>query len=112
MVVLTVMMVLMGGVDLNPAGGPVLLTLLGEASVQTVGAFIEPFAPSESYLMKKINCQMPFSGLRMPRTGGLMSIEDQGKIYDWIQQGALGEFSPGLWYREIITRQNFEGLRQ
>lgn len=100
-----------GVLDLNPAGGPVLLTLLGEASLQTGGVFVEPFSPDMSYLMEKVNCNTPFAGLRMPRNDAAMSIDDQGKIYDWIQQGALGEFPPGIWYREIIKRNGFEGMR-
>ncbi|WP_395375130.1 hypothetical protein [Marinicella sp. W31] len=100
-----------GGLDLNVGGGPILLPLLGDASQQTGAPFVEPFDPDMSYLWEKINCDMPFSGARMPRTGGVVSTEDQGKIYDWIQQGALGEFPPGLWYREIIYRNSFEGNR-
>ena len=101
-----------GGLDLNVSGGPILLPLLGDASQQTGQAYVEPFDPDMSYLWEKINCDTPFSGMRMPRTGGLLSIDDQGKIYDWIQQGALGEFPPGLWYREIISRNGFESNRQ
>lgn len=100
-----------GVLNLSTNNGPPLLTLLGSASQQTGGVFIEPEFPELSYLFQKVNCQMPFDGVRMPATGAIMTLEDQGKIYDWIYQGALGEFPPGLWYRDLIFRNNLESLR-
>ncbi len=100
-----------GGLNLTTNAGPPLLPLLGAVSFETGGPFVEPGQPELSYLLQKVNCNMPFSGIRMPATGGTLSLADQGKIYDWIYQGALGEFPPGLWFRDLIYRNNLESLR-
>ncbi len=100
-----------GVLNLSTNNGPPLLGLLGSASQQTGSPFVEPEFPELSYLMQKINCQTPLFGVRMPATGATMTLEDQGIIYDWIYQGALGEFPPGLWYRDLIFRNNLESTR-
>jgi len=101
-----------GGLNLSTNAGPPLLPLLGAVSFQTGTAFVEPEFPELSYLLEKVNCQTPFSGVRMPATGAIMSLADQGLIYDWIYEGALGEFPPGLWYRDLIFRNNLESIRE
>ena len=99
-----------GGLNLSTNSGPPLLNLLGYSSIENNRPMIEPHSPFESYLLEKVNCSSPQNGIRMP-FGGVMLLEDQAVIYDWIYQGALGEFPPGLWFRDIIFRNNLDGNR-
>jgi len=101
-----------GNFNLSTNNGSPLLQLLGTPSQQTGLSLIEPEFPELSYLFQKINCQNPSFGVRMPFSGGVLSLEEQGKIYDWIYAGALGEFPPGLWFRELIYRDGAESIRQ
>ena len=100
-----------GGLNLSANNGSALLALLGYASEVNGQNLIEPHDPGSSYLFEKINCDTPANGSRMPPSGEALSLEDQAIIYDWIYQGALGEFPPGLWFRDIINRSSFEGSR-
>ena len=100
-----------GGLNLSLNNGPPLLSLLSYSSDANGRTLIDPFYPEGSYLFSKINCDEPQNGLRMPFGGSTLSLEDQALIFDWISQGAYGEFPTGLWYREIIHRNNFEGTR-
>ncbi len=100
-----------GGLNLSTNSGPPILNLLGYQSNVNNRQLIEPFEPSLSYLLEKVNCDSPQDGNRMPFGGSSLTTADQAIIFDWIYQGALGEFPPGLWYREIIHRDNFDASR-
>ena len=100
-----------GGLNLSSNNGSPLILLLGYTSKFNDQNLIEPHSPFSSYLFEKINCDSPESGSRMPQSGGSLTLDDQAIIYDWINQGALGEFPPGLWFRDIIYRTSFEGIR-
>lgn len=90
------------------------LTDIGiDAIYKLVPAYVTPGDPASSRLFDKLNCQLPGSGgLRMPFFQNPLSIEEQGLVYDWIQQGAKGEpETEAPLAREGIFRDSLESLR-
>lgn len=72
-----------------------------------------PGKPLESPLFDKINCDQPaYGGERMPFFQNPLTIEEQGLIYDWIAQGALGvvDGEPTIPI-DFIFRDGVESLR-
>ncbi|TCO41769.1 hypothetical protein [Dokdonella fugitiva] len=53
--------------------------------------YVVPGRPEESLLFRKVNCDTPGIGARMPldNYGGGLQPEQQALIYDWIANGAL-----------------------
>ena len=66
--------------------------LVGVPSAQDPGLLrVVPGRPQESLLFRKVNCDDPGTGARMPldNYGGGLLPEQQALIYDWIANGAL-----------------------
>lgn len=61
--------------------------------------YVVPGRPEQSLLFRKINCDTPGLGARMPLGGfgGGLSVDQQALIYDWIAAGALPGTSEGLF---------------
>lgn len=85
-----------------------------DAIYKLVPAYVTPGDPAASRLFDKLNCQLPGSGgLRMPFFQNPLSIEDQGLVYDWIQQGAKGEpENEAPIARATVFRDSLESIRQ
>ena len=66
--------------------------------------YVVPGRPEESLLFRKVNCDEPGAGARMPlyNYGGGLLPEQQALIYDWIANGAL----PGT--SSTVFRDGFE----
>lgn len=75
--------------------------------------YVVPGRPQASILFDKINCDDPgWGGLRMPFLEKPLTLEQQGLIYDWIAQGALGEPEAGTPIaRDFVFRDGIESLR-
>lgn len=80
------------------SGNPALLRVL-------------PGQPRSSLLLQKVNCGRPDVGGQMP-PGGHLPTALQELIYDWIEQGALGENPEDRIAREFIFRDSMESLRR
>ncbi|MBD8527914.1 hypothetical protein [Pseudomarimonas arenosa] len=98
-----------GGFDISDDGS--------DAIYKIVPTYVEPGRPELSYLFQKVNCDTPDAGTRMPASqpgtaGTPLTIEQQGIIYDWIAQGALGDLEgePPI-ARDFIFRDGGESLR-
>jgi hypothetical protein len=66
--------------------------LVGVPSAQDPGIlYVVPGRPQESLLFRKVNCDEPGTGARMPldNYGGGLLPEQQALLYDWIANGAL-----------------------
>lgn len=61
--------------------------------------YVVPGRPEQSLLFRKINCDTPGLGTRMPldNYGGGLPVELQALVYDWIAAGALPGTSEGLF---------------
>lgn len=84
-----------------------------DAIYKLIPGYVEPGAPERSLLFQKINCdQPPAGGLRMPFLQAALTPDQQGLIYDWIRQGALGEpeDEPPI-PRVFVFRDGVESLR-
>ena len=84
-----------------------------DAIYKLIPSYVVPGTPNESILFDKINCQVPgYGGERMPRLQAPLTLDEQGLIYDWINQGALGEpeGEPPI-PRDFIFRDGNESLR-
>lgn len=73
---------------------------------------VAPGNPRASLFFQKVNCSLPDVGGPMPPPNGHLSFELQGLIYDWIEQGALGEGPEDPIAREFIFRDSLESLRR
>jgi hypothetical protein len=93
-----------GGLDLSD-GGP-----QGDAIYEIVGPYARPGAARLSELFVKVNCGIPDSGSRMPLAGLPLDADEQGLIFDWIAQGALGEPDDPI-FRDYIFSDSAESLR-
>ncbi len=79
--------------------------LVGVASPVTPAMlYVVPGRPEESLLFRKVNCDVPGVGARMPLGGygGGLSPEQQALIYDWIANGA----QPGT--SDTLFRNGFD----
>ncbi len=86
--------------------------LVGQPSSQLlIVNRVEPGMPQNSLLWQKVACGLPDVGTSMPPSGSV-SIEIQGLIYDWIEQGAYGEGSEDPIPRDFMFRDSLESLRR
>jgi len=79
-----------GGLDLS--AGASWGHLVGVPSGEDASIlYVVPGRPEESLLFRKVNCDTPGVGARMPldNYGGGLLPEQQALIYDWIANGAL-----------------------
>ena len=84
-----------------------------DAIYKIVNLVVIPGKPYDSALFDKVNCDDPgWGGLRMPFLQNPLTLEQQGLIYDWIAQGALGDV-PGEApiERAFVFRDGAESLR-
>lgn len=93
----------LGGLRLDP--GKSLADLVNVPSSQDAQLIrVVPFSAAQSLLFHKVNCEEPEIGARMPQGRSPISLQDQARIYDWIQQGALA--SPAV--PDLISKAEFE----
>ena len=83
-----------------------------DAIFKIVNTYAQPGNPAASRLFVKINCSSPDGGQQMPLGDPPLSFMEQALIFDWIDQGALGENPPGAIDRDFIVRDSFESLRR
>jgi hypothetical protein len=50
---------------------------------------VVPFSADSSLLFRKVNCNSPDVGSRMPQGRPSLSLDEQRLIRDWINQGAV-----------------------
>jgi hypothetical protein len=81
-----------------------------DALYKLIDSYVRPGRPLQSRLFDKINCDQPVSGSRMPLAGDRLSADEQGRVYDWIEQGALGEPGPAI-ERDFLFRDGIESQR-
>jgi hypothetical protein len=95
-----------GNLDLTDLGIDAIYKLIP-------AGYIIPGRPFESPLFDKVNCATPgYGGQRMPFQQNPLSIDQQGLIYDWIAQGALGDVKGEQEIpRDFVFRDGLEGLR-
>ena len=95
-----------GNLDLTDLGIDAIYKLLP-------AGYVIAGRPLASPLFDKVNCNQPgFGGLRMPFLQNPLSIQQQGLIFDWIAQGALGDMkSEQAIPRNFVYRDGLEGLR-
>jgi len=77
-----------GGLSLAPENAFAALVNVDSAQDPTIKRVI-PFSSNGSLLFRKVNCNEPGVGLRMPRGRAPLSLDEQRLIRDWIDQGAL-----------------------
>lgn len=85
-----------------------------DAIYKLVPTYAVPGDPDASILFDKINCFAPgHGGARMPFGQIPLSIVEQGLIYDWIEQGALGDIEGEAPIpRDFVFRDGLESLRR
>jgi hypothetical protein len=85
-----------------------------DAIYKLVPVYAVPGEPDQSILFDKINCFQPgYGGARMPFGQTPLGIAEQGLIYDWIEQGALGEDDDEAPIpRDFVFRDSLESLRR
>jgi len=95
-----------GNLDLTDLGIDAIYKLLP-------AGYVVPGRPFASPLFDKVNCAQPgFGGQRMPFAQNPLSLGEQGLIFDWIAQGALGDVKGEQSIpRDFIFRDGHEGLR-
>lgn len=81
-----------------------------DAIYKLIDIYVRPGLPLQSRLLDKINCANPDNGSRMPLAGQPLSAAEQGLIYDWIKQGALGEPGPPI-DRDFLFADGAESQR-
>lgn len=107
-----------GGVCLgcHTGGPPDYLDLTDngiDAIYKLIPVYVAPGRPLASVLFDQVNCDDPGSGpWRMPLMQAPLSATQQGLIYDWIAQGALGDVEgEPVIPRDPIFRDGAESLR-
>ena len=99
----------------SASGGLNMTDVPVDAIYQMVNFVVLPGDVPNSILFDKVNCQFPgFGGLRMPAPEGNtpLTFAQQALIYDWIEQGALGEDVKDLpIFRDFIFRDGDESQR-
>lgn len=95
----------------SPAGGLDLSDDGVDAIYKIVNVQVEPGDPLGSVLFVKINCAVPDFGSRMPLAGVPLTFAEQGLIFDWIAQGALGEDPEDPIFRDYLFGDGAESLR-
>lgn len=76
------------GLSLAPENAFAALVNVDSSQDPTIKRVV-PFSSSASLLFRKVNCNDPGVGLRMPRGRPALSLDEQRLIRDWIDQGAL-----------------------
>ena len=98
----------------SPAGGLDLTDTNIDAIYKIVGNTVIAGNPVGSVLFNKVNCTEPDSGSQMPLSGALLSTTERELLYDWIEQGALGEdpkSSDSAIFRDYMFRDGAESIR-
>jgi hypothetical protein len=85
--------------------------LVGQQSTQGNVMRVLPGNAAASLLYQKIGCSAPAVGQPMPPPGGHLPEDIQGLIYDWIEQGALGEPIEDPIPRAFVFKDSLETLR-
>lgn len=94
------------------SGGLDLSDEFVDAIYKIVNNVVIPGDPIGSRLFDKVNCAIPHAGgSRMPLAGDPLTLEQQELIFDWIDQGALGENPEKPISRDFISRIGNESLR-
>ena len=85
-----------------------------DAIYKLVPSYAVPGEPDQSILFDKINCFMPgHGGQRMPFGQAPLTVAQQGLIFDWIEQGALGDVEGEAPIpRDFLFRDGLESLRR
>ena len=85
-----------------------------DAIYKLVPGYAVPGFPGQSILFDKVNCFMPgHGGSRMPFGQAPLSVAQPGLIYDWIEQGALGDVeNEAPIPRTHLFRDGIESLRR
>lgn len=101
------------GARFNVVSGEPGLTLISLLDAST--DVVEALRPRRSALFQRLNCADPGDpGWRMPRcfdaTCNYWSAADQALVYDWIAQGARGDFK-GSPQSDVIYVSGFDTVR-
>lgn len=95
----------------SPQGGLNLSDTPIDAIYTMVGFVVIPGEVDQSILFDKVNCEEPANGgLRMPRGQTPLTLQQQALIYDWIDQGALGEPKDPI-FRDPVFKDGSESVR-
>lgn len=95
----------------SPMGGLNLSDDPIDAIYTMVGFVVIPGRVDQSILFDKVNCEFPaIGGLRMPRDQSPLTLDQQALIYDWIEQGALGEPKDPI-FRDPVFKDGSESIR-
>jgi hypothetical protein len=76
------------GLSLAPENSFAALVNVDSAQDPTIKR-VAPFSSDTSLLFRKVNCNDPGVGMRMPRGRPALSLDEQRLIRDWIDQGAV-----------------------
>ncbi len=85
--------------------------LVGQQSTQGDAMRVVPGNAAASLLYQKIGCSAPAVGQPMPPPDGRLPEDVQGMVYDWIEQGALGEPGEDPIPRAFVFKDSLESLR-
>jgi len=77
-----------GGLNLDPLETSPWVNIVNVPSGESPYNYVTPGKPELSYLFRKINCDSPDAGTRMPQGFAALSVDQQATIYDWIAAGA------------------------
>jgi len=78
-----------GGLDLDPLETSPWVNIVNVPTGESTGLnYVTPGKPELSYLFRKINCDTPDVGTRMPQGFTPLTVDQQATIYDWIAAGA------------------------
>lgn len=95
----------------QPSGGLNLSDDPIDAIYTMVGFVVIPGDVGQSILFDKVNCEFPgVGGGRMPQGQTPLTTAQQALIYDWIEQGALGEPKDPI-FRDPVFKDGSESIR-
>ena len=79
-----------GFLDLDPLETSPWFNIVNVATNENTGGldYVTPGRPQDSFLFRKINCDIPGYGGRMPSGMPALTLDQQATIYDWIAAGA------------------------
>jgi len=79
-----------GNLDLDPTETSPWLNIVNVPTDENTGGlnYVTPGKPEESFLFRKVNCDLPGFGNRMPSGFPALTVDQQATIYDWIAAGA------------------------
>ena len=82
-----------------------------DAIYTVIGFVVIPGDVNQSILFDKVNCGEPgVGGGRMPQGQTPLTLAQQALIYDWIEQGALGEPKDPI-FRDPVFKDGSESTR-